>query len=403
MAGIRAIHCHAGCASALRAHFRLFDLHDCLQCRTCRPLQPTSAAPRRTPNGQACALHRRSHRWPHVPHRSRTNQSGPLARSRGSHSRRPDGDDAVLRADGQRSRPPGQRLADAGAQDLTGRIDRGLICEPVLPTLPAGIRRSVVAAACLAAILIAGCSAVAAAAPRVRLVATGGTIGNARYGRWNADALAASAPNLSEIARVETETFARGPSLALSLEDWVRLARRLNQIAADADLDGIVVTSGTDSLEEVAWFLDLTVRTPKPVVVTGAMRKPGEADSDGPANLEDAVRLAASPAARGRGTLVMFHGLVLSARDVEKASTVKVEAFDAGAHHPLGRVSAGVVTLTAENPRRHAMTSEFDIGQIARLPRVDVLLTYQGAPGDLAEAAIAKGARGLVMAAAGAG
>jgi L-asparaginase len=273
----------------------------------------------------------------------------------------------------------------------------------VLPTLPAGIRRSVVAAACLAAILIAGCSAVAAAAPRVRLVATGGTIGNARDGRWNADALAASAPNLSEIARVETETFARGPSLSLSLEDWVRLARRLNQIAADGDLDGIVVTSGTDSLEEVAWFLDLTVRTPKPVVVTGAMRKPGEADSDGPANLEDAVRLAASPAARGRGTLVMFHGLVLSARDVEKASTVKVEAFDAGAHLPLGRVSAGVVTLTAENPRRHGTTSEFDIGQIARLARVDVLLTYQAAPGDLAEAAIAKGARGLVMAAAGAG
>ncbi len=100
---------------------------------------------------------------------------------------------------------------------------------------------------------------------------------------------------------------------------------------------------------------------------------------------------------------MVFHGLVLSARDVEKVSTVKIEAFDAGAHAPLGSVSGGVVSLTGENTRRHGMTSEFDIGQISRLSRVDLLLTYQGAPGDLAEAAIARGASGLVMAAAGAG
>ena len=118
---------------------------------------------------------------------------------------------------------------------------------------------------------------------------------------------------------------------------------------------------------------------------------------------EDSVRVAASPARAARGTLVVFHGLVLSARDVEKVSTVRVEAFDAGAHAPLGSVSGGVVTLTGENTRRHGMTSEFDIGQISRLSRVDLLLTYQGAPGDLAEAAIARGASGLVMAAAGAG
>jgi L-asparaginase len=241
------------------------------------------------------------------------------------------------------------------------------------------------------------------AAPRVRLVATGGTIGNAKDGRWDADTLVASAPALSSVAQLETETFARGPSLALSLDDWVRLSRRLNAIAADPGLDGIVVTSGTDTLEELAWFLDLTVRTPKPLVVTGAIRKPGESDSDGPANLEDAVRVAASSDARGRGTVVMFHGLVLAARDVEKVSTVKAEAFDGGAHGALGRVSAGVVTFGRENQRRHGMTSEFDAGQIERLSRVDVLLTYQGAPGDLAEAAIAKGASGLVMAAAGAG
>src|SRR4029079_19683244 len=101
------------------------------------------------------------------------------------------------------------------------------------------------------------------------------TIGNARDGRWSADALAASTPNLSAIAEVQTETFARGPSLALSLDDWVRLSIRLNQIADDSTLAGIVVTSGTDTLEELAWFLDLTVLTPKLLVLTGAIRKPG--------------------------------------------------------------------------------------------------------------------------------
>ena len=294
-------------------------------------------------------------------------------------------------------------MAAAGAQDITRGIDRRLIGWTVLPRLTAGFPRSVAVAACLAVALLAGCGVGATAAPRVRLVATGGTIGNARDGRWSADALAASAPSLSAIAQIETETFARGPSLALSLDDWLRLSIRLNQIAADSSLDGIVVTSGTDTLEELAWFLDLTVRTPKPIVLTGAIRKPGDASADGPANLEDSVRVAANSGARGRGALVVFHGLVLSARDVEKVSTVKVEAFDAGAHMPLGSVSGGVVTFTGENTRRHGMTSEFDIGQISRLSRVDVLLTYQGAPGDLAEAAIAKGASGLVMAAAGAG
>jgi len=294
-------------------------------------------------------------------------------------------------------------VADAGAQDLARRIDQRLIWRNVLPRLTAGIPRSVAVAACLAMVLLVACSVHATAAPRVRLVATGGTIGNARDGRWSADALAASAPNLSAIAQIETETFARGPSLALSLDDWLRLSIRLNQIAADSELDGIVVTSGTDTLEELAWFLDLTVRTPKPIVVTGAIHKPGDANSDGPANLEDAVRVAASADARSRGMMVVFHGLVLSARDVEKVSTVKAEAFDAGAHAPLGRVAGGAVTLTGENTRRHGMTSEFDIRQMSRLARVDLLLTYQGAPGDLAEAAITKGASGLVMAAAGAG
>ena len=289
-------------------------------------------------------------------------------------------------------------MADAGAQDVTRGINRRLISWDVLPRLTGGSRSVAVARAwrwpCLRA------AASARRPRRVRLVATGGTIGNARDGRWSADVLAASAPNLSAIAQVETETFARGPSLALSLDDWLRLSIRLNQIAADSTLDGIVVTSGTDTLEELAWFLDLTVRTPKPVVLTGAIRKPGDASSDGPANLEDSVRVAASSGARGRGTLVVFHGLVLSARDVEKVSTVKVEAFDAGAHAPLGSVLAG-----RDHRREHA-TARHDerVRHRADLPasRVDLLLTIRVRRA-ISPKRPSQGRDGLVMAAAGAG
>src|SRR5262245_46235099 len=157
----------------------------------------------------------------------------------------------------------------------------------------------------LAAALALVVAAPVLAQPRVRLIATGGTIANARDGRWSAETLLSTVPGLAEVARVEPETFSRTASLALSLDDWLRLARRVNQVSSEPDLAGIVVTVGTDTLEELAWFLDLTVRTPVPVVVTGAIRKPGGPQSDGPANVLEAVRVATSAAARGRGTLVV--------------------------------------------------------------------------------------------------
>jgi L-asparaginase len=205
------------------------------------------------------------------------------------------------------------------------------------------------------------------------------------------------------VARVEPETFARSASLALSLDDWLRLARRINQLSAEPDLAGVVVTVGTDTLEELAWFLDLTVRGPVPVVVTGAIRKPGGPQSDGPANLLEAVRVACTRSARGRGTLVVFHGMIFPARDVVKTSTVSADAFGGSTGGPIGRVYGTDVRLDDPDPRRHGTRSEFDVTRITQLARVDVLLTYQQAPGDLITAAVRNGARGLVMAAAGAG
>jgi L-asparaginase len=252
-------------------------------------------------------------------------------------------------------------------------------------------------------LLFASASLPAAAQPRVRLIATGGTIANQAAGRLTGAQLVAQAAGVASVARVEAETFARGPSLALTLADWLRLARRVADVLAEPDMAGVVVTGGTDTLEELAWFLDLTIRSDRPVVVTGAIRRPGTVDADGPQNILRAVQVAASPAAQGRGTLVVFNGTVFEARDVEKVSTASPEAFGSRASEPVGRVGEEGVSFTREVRSRHGVRSEFDLTRMASLPRVDVLLTYQDAPGDLITAAIRNGARGVVMASAGAG
>lgn len=240
--------------------------------------------------------------------------------------------------------------------------------------------------------------ATAAAQPIVRLIATGGTIANHSAGRLSATALAASVPDLGSIARVETETFTSVSSLELSLAEWAALASRASQVLAGGDVSGVVITSGSDTLEELAWYLDLTVASDRPVVVTGAMRRPSDQEPDGPGNLADALRVAGSRDARGRGTLVVMGGLILRARDATKVATSGVEAFGTFSGGPEGRVRQGRVRFgRGAAPRT---SRRFAPGP---LPRVDLLLTYQQAPGDLIDAAVQRGARGLVIAAAGAG
>ena len=257
--------------------------------------------------------------------------------------------------------------------------------------------------ACLTLSLAIASIVPAAAQPRVRLIATGGTIANQETGRLTGPELVAQAPSVARFARVEAETFARGSSLSLTLGDWLRLGKRVSDVLAAPDVAGVVITGGTDTLEELAWFLDLTVRSDRPVVVTGAIRRPGTIDADGPQNILGAVQVAASPGARGRGTLVLFNGLVFEARDVEKISTSKTDAFGSRASEPVGRLGEDGVRFSRDVRSRHGSRSQFDVARIDVLPRVDVLLTYQDAPGDLIAAAIRNGARGVVMASAGAG
>ena len=240
--------------------------------------------------------------------------------------------------------------------------------------------------------------------PKVHLVATGGTISNRQGGRLTAEELAKSMPGLERFATLSFEQFSNVASSQLTLEQWVRLARRVNDLfAADKELAGIVVTSGTDTLEETAFFLHLTVRDPRPVVVVGSMRNPSTLGYEGAANLLEGVRVAVEPASKDKGVLVVLNDEINSARDVQKTDALRLQTFRSREYGQLGVVDSDRVVFFRQPLQRHTSRSEFDIASVKELPRVDVVMVYQGAPGDLIKAAVDAGAKGVVIAGAGAG
>src|SRR4051812_2187987 len=247
-------------------------------------------------------------------------------------------------------------------------------------------------------------AATATATARVRLVATGGTISNRTGGRLSAEELVKSMPGIERYARPEFEQFSNVASSELTLDQYVALAKRLNELfTTDPGLSGLVVTSGTDTLEELAYFLNLTVRSDKPVVLVGSMRNPSTLGYEGPANLLEGFRVAASADARGKGVLVVLNDEINAAREVTKTDALRLNTFQTRGYGVLGVVDADRVAFYRNVVKRHTANSEFDIAPVVHLPRVDVLLVYQGADGDLIKAAVDGGAQGIVIAGAGAG
>jgi L-asparaginase len=239
--------------------------------------------------------------------------------------------------------------------------------------------------------------------PRIRFIATGGTIASRGGMRMNADEVLQLVPGLQRHARPEPEQFANIASTAMTLDQWIQLAKRVNEVfAADPGLAGAVITSGTDSLEELAYFLHLTVRTAKPVVLVGAMRNAGSPGYEGPANLLDAFRVAASADSRGKGILVVLNDEINSAREVTKTDAMRVQTFQSRSYGILGVVDPDRVVYYREPLKRHTQRTEFDISSLTALPRVDIMMFYQGASSDLLRAAVDAGAKGIVIAVAGA-
>jgi L-asparaginase len=208
-------------------------------------------------------------------------------------------------------------------------------------------------------------------------------------------------PEVAQFARVsvESENFLPFDQPEQLKELSLRITARLQ----DPDVAGVVFTHGTNTIEETAYFLNLTVRSEKPVVIVGSQRPFSTLSSDGPLNLLNAIRVAADPASRGKGTLVVLNDEINAARDVTKTNTYRVETFQAREVGLLGFADPDRIVYYRAPVRRHTTQSQFDLSQITAFPKVDILYSYSGDDGDLAKAAVAAGAKGLVIAGTGAG
>lgn len=258
----------------------------------------------------------------------------------------------------------------------------------------------------LAAPMVRGQPA-APALPRVHVIATGGTISNlGGNDRRTGDELVAAIPALGRIARVTVEQFSNVASSAITQEMWRDLAARIRNLQSSADAPvGFVITHGTDTMEETAFFLDLTVSGCAPIIVTGAMRQANAVGADGPANLFNAIRVVASKAARGRGAMVLMNDELFAARDVTKSNTTRLNAFSAPDAGVVGITDPDTVIFNGAPPDTTAgcRRSAFDVGAPGTWPRVDVIYTYIGADSVLIDAAVEAGAKGLVIAGVGRG
>ena len=256
-----------------------------------------------------------------------------------------------------------------------------------------------VAAACVFA-LCASAAHSQGKLPLIKVVATGGTIANTPSGRLNAGEVADAIPALRKVARLEVEEVIRVGSSSISVENWLTLAKRINEILAkEPEVKGIVVTHGSNTVEETAYFLSLTVKSPKPVVLTAAQRQFTTLSSDSPKNFLQAVRVAASDEAGGKGALVVANDVINAARDVSKNMSYRVETYNSRDLGALGFVDEDRVTFYRAPLKQHTTSAPFDVGRLQKLPRVDIIYTYAGADGALIEAAVAQGkAEGLVIA-----
>ncbi len=240
--------------------------------------------------------------------------------------------------------------------------------------------------------------------PTVAIITTGGTIAmtpDAAAGgavpTLSGDALVAAVPELAELAALEVHELCNIDSRNMTPELWLQLARLTRDTLADSEVAGVVITHGTDTMEESAYLLDCVLTSDRPVVLTGAQRDATAADADGPRNLLDAVRQVISPQAAGRGVTITLNGRILAARAVTKSHTSNVQAFDAGPFGHVGQIDSEAL-VWFNRPERAS-----PVPLPAHLPRVELVACYPGADGTLLDAAVSAGAKGIVVAGYGIG
>ncbi|MBR4066495.1 MAG: L-asparaginase 2 [Bacteroidaceae bacterium] len=263
----------------------------------------------------------------------------------------------------------------------------------------------------LSAIMLMAVTMAARELPKVYILATGGTIAgsgssatksNYSAGQVAIGTLLDAVPAIRNIADVEGEQVVNIGSQDMSDEVWLILAKRINELLARADVDGVVVTHGTDTMEETAFFLSLTVSSSKPVVLVGAMRPSTAISADGPANLYNAVITAASPESKNRGVMVCMNGKVFGASDVTKTNTTSVETFQSPNAGPLGYIHNGEVRYYNQAPAR-SNSLYFSVLNLNSLPKVGIAYGYSNVEGDVVRMMIKKDYKGIVYAGVGNG
>src|SRR6476660_925907 len=248
--------------------------------------------------------------------------------------------------------------------------------------------------------------------PTVVVLATGGTIAGAAAtdvqagytsGQVGVQQLLAAVPQAKKLATMKGEQISNIGSQDMNDEVWLKLANRVNELLAQPDVSGVVITHGNDTIEETAYFLNLVVKSRKPVVLTAAMRPATALSADGPLNFYNAVAVAADKQAVGRGVLVVVNDWIHGAASLTKTSTTAVQTFLSPLSGLIGTVAYGDVEFYRGPVGHHTTESEFSLDGVTRLPRVDIVMAYEDMDGALIDAAVAAGAKGVVVAGVGNG
>lgn len=265
----------------------------------------------------------------------------------------------------------------------------------------------------LLAVLLLTCAVTAIAQkPNVYILATGGTIAGTgksatasgyTAGQVAIQSLIEAVPHMQDLANITGEQIVNIGSQDMNDEVWLTLAKRINELLAKDDVDGIVITHGTDTMEETAYFLNLTVHSNKPVVLTGSMRPSTALSADGPLNLYNAVATACDPSSAGRGVMVVMNGLILGAESTQKMNTISVQTFQAPDAGPLGYVYNSKPFYNMSTLKKHTTESIFDVTNLNSLPKVGIVYSYSNVSDDVMNPFLTNSYDGIVHAGVGNG
>src|ERR1044072_573113 len=231
--------------------------------------------------------------------------------------------------------------------------------------------------------------------PNIVILATGGTIAGAAAtgtqsgytsGAVTIDAMIAAVPGIKDLANIKGEQISNVGSQDMSFDIMLKVAKRINELMKQNDVDGIVITHGTDTMEETAYFLNLVVKGDKPVVMVGSMRPSTAVSADGPLNLYNAVGVAIDPQAKGRGVRVVMNDWIQAAHSLTKTSTTAVQTFISPLRGLVGVAAYGKNDFYNSPTWKHTTASEFDVTGVTKLPRVDVVFACADMPPDLIDA-----------------